>query len=203
MYIWSMDKDLEYLYDLFTAIKSIDNEYCNWQHNGTIQKTERVFAYELYYKLRLISNLKSEKYKGIKFNGEIGKKTYETISNLGTQYTIEQNDFNPDLVLHKSQIDRLSENQKLIVEIKTKSQPDEMVAKDIIKLNHGIKFLNFQFAIFISVNTNVNRTFTKIKNIFNIQTFSDDEVTNSKSIIIVNYNNCELITATLYKILTT
>lgn len=123
------NKDLRYLKDLFLAITSIEDEYCNWKYQDSLQQTERVFAYELYYKLKLISNIKTSQCSCIKFNGEIGKKILNDISNLGTVYTVEQKDFNPDLVLNLNQIDSSSKNQKLIIEIKTKNKSDENVAK--------------------------------------------------------------------------
>lgn len=196
-----MDERFLYLNDLLIAIESVDDDYCNWTYDETIQKTERVFAYELYYKLKLISNIKAEQYQGIKFNGEIGKKIPGAVDPLGTNFTVDQNNFNPDLVLHRNQIDRLSQNQKLIIEIKTNNTTDEKIAKDIIKLNYGISYLNFQFGVFISVNTSFDTIKDKLKRIFKSEQISPDQMDNLKRICIVNYLRQEMTFTTLYKIL--
>lgn len=196
-----MDKDFRFLDDLFLAISTIEDEYCNWEYQDSLQQTERVFAYELYYKLKLISNIKTSQYAGIKFNGEIGKKIFNDISNLGTVYTVDQKDFNPDLVLHLNQIDSSSENQKLIIEIKTKNKSDEDVAKDIIKLNYGIEHLNFQFGVFISVNTNFETIIKKLRTIFILENLTQEDLINFNSIYIANYKSRKLDILTLDKIL--
>ncbi|MBD3906438.1 hypothetical protein NAL32_17470 [Chryseobacterium sp. Ch-15] len=171
-----MNEDFRFLTDLFNAINSIDDEYCNWTYfHETIQKTERVFAYELYYALKVIARNERVQYNGIKFNGEIGKKMLEDINQLGTNFIVEQKNFNPDLVLHKGQIDKDSENQKLIIEIKTINTTDEKIAKDIIKLNYGIAYLNFQFGVFISVNTDFRTLNDKLKRIFQVGNIPVDQ----------------------------
>lgn len=198
-----MNEDFRFLKDLFYAITTIDDEYCNWTYyHKTIQKTERVFAYELYHKLKLIAEIKKTQYNGIKFNGEIGKKILSDINKLGTEYTVEQKNFNPDLVLHKGQIDKESENQKLIIEIKTTNTTDEKIAKDIIKLNYGIAYLNFQFGVFISVNTDFDTIKDKLKRIFQIGNIPVDQLHNLKKIYVVNYRNQIMVWKTLYKIIT-
>lgn len=198
-----MNEDFRFLKDLFYAITTIEDEYCNWTyHHETIQKTERVFAYELYHKLKLIAGIKKTQYNGIKFNGEIGKKILSDINKLGTDYTVEQKNFNPDLVLHKGQIDKESENQKLIIEIKTTNTTDEKIAKDIIKLNYGIAYLNFQFGVFISVNTDFDTIKDKLKRIFQIGNIPVDQRDNLKKIYVVNYRNQIMVWKTLYKIIT-
>ncbi|AZA54048.1 hypothetical protein [Chryseobacterium sp. G0201] len=197
-----MNEDFRFLKDLFYAITTIEDEYCNWTyHHETIQKTERVFAYELYYKLKLIAGIKKTQYNGIKFNGEIGKKILSDINKLGTDYTVEQKNFNPDLVLHKGQIDKDSENQKLIIEIKTTNTTDEKIAKDIIKLNYGIAYLNFQFGVFISVNTDFDTIKDKLKRIFQIGNIPVDQLDNLKKIYVVNYRSQIMVWKTLYKII--
>lgn len=197
-----MNEDFRFLKDLFYAITTIEDEYCNWTyHHETIQKTERVFAYELYYKLKLIAGIKKTQYNGIKFNGEIGKKILSDINTLGTDYTVEQKNFNPDLVLHKGQIDKDSENQKLIIEIKTTNTTDEKIAKDIIKLNYGIAYLNFQFGVFISVNTDFDTIKDKLKRIFQVGNIPVDQLDNLKKIYVVNYRSQIKEWKTLYKII--
>ena len=185
-----MNSKYQYLIDLYNAIDSIEEDYCNWDYNDTIQKTERVFAYELYFKLKIISILNPNRYENIKFNGEIGKKLQNiNLNKLGTNLEFNQVDFNPDLVLHKNQIDYSPENQKLIIEIKTKNQTDENIAKDILKLNYGIENLNFQFGVFISVNTNFETIQNKIRRIFQIDLIDENSRSNLEKIIIINYEN--------------
>jgi len=197
-----MEEDFRFLEDLIDAIESIDDEYCSWTYyHETIQKTERVFAYELYHQLKLIATIKKTQYDGIKFNGEIGKKILQDITQLGTGFTVKQKNFSPDLVLHKGQIDKQSDNQKLIIEIKTNNTTDEKITKDIIKLYYGIENLNFQFGVFISVNTDFDILKQKLKRLFKIEQVQPNQLDNLKRIHIINFISRQLTCETLYKIM--
>jgi hypothetical protein len=192
---------LTYLNDLVNSILNVDNEYCNWEaRHIALQKSERVFAYELYHQFKSLTINKTE-YLNTRFDGEIGKQIYQVADNCGTHINTNQLDYSPDLVLHKSQTDSNEENQKLIVEIKARNISDEDLAKDIIKLNHYVSSLNFQYAIFISVNTNERTIKQKIRRIFSIVT-ANRLSANFKRIIVINYKNRVITAERLYNLIT-
>ena len=191
---------LTYLNDLAEAVLKVTEYYCNWQaRHIALQQAERVFAYELYHQFKLLIASKRE-YEGIRFDGEIGKQIHQQANNCGTTINTRQLVYSPDLVLHKSQTDILTVNQKLIVVIKARNITDIELSKDIIKLNHYITTLNFQYAVFISVNTNKSTIERKLKRLL---PFPSDKVlvSNFKKIIILNYKDRVLSPNRLYDIL--
>lgn len=191
---------LTYLNDLGTSIHMVNNSYCNWEaRHITLQKSERVFAYELYHQFKTLTRNNPE-YIDIRFDGEIGKQIYLQPDNCGTLINTNQLDYTPDFVLHKSQTDSTEWNQKLIVEIKARNVTDNDLSKDIIKLNHYISALNFQYSVFISVNTSEQIIQEKLKRIFSAQTVNRLEE-NFKRIIIVNYRNRILAIDRLFNLL--
>ena len=190
---------LTYLNILGEAVIKVDEKYCSWEspdHENN-QKTERVFAYELYYQFRQLTL--TDKY--IRVDGEIDKQINNyPINNCGADYEVNQIKFSPDLVVHYGQLNREEENQKLIVEIKTKFPGREELAKTIIKLNHYIIALHFQFAVLVSVNTKFDETIHRIQDIFpRIDNKSQRE--KYKRIVIFNYIDGHLDATTLYNIL--
>ncbi len=193
-------EDTKYIKDLITSIIAVDQAYCKWDYNKTIQKTERVFAYELYHQFKLLVKREDNilRYEDLRFDGEIGKKYFPDIPNLETRFNVEQKDFSPDLVLHKGQLDSNQLNQKLIVEIKTKANGSEEVVKDIIKLNYSIIKLNFQFGVFISVNTLKS---TLIQNLKSEIKLLNEYENNFRRIIIIHYDGQNLRIENLYNIL--
>ncbi|HCZ8395984.1 hypothetical protein [Elizabethkingia anophelis] len=196
-----MYENFPYLSDLITAIENIGDNYCKWDYKASIQQIERVFAYELYYQLKLISHT-SPNYQEINFNGEISKKISAEINTLHTGITIESKYVSPDLVLHKQQIDSSTINQKLIIEIKAGNKSNKQIAKDILKLNYGIETLNFEFGVFISINTRFTTINSKLKKIFiNKDRLNQEETSRFSKIIIVNYNNEIIECKSLYEIL--
>lgn len=191
---------LTYLNDLGNSILNVDEEYCNWEaRHITLQKSERVFAYELYHQFKSLTKNKTE-YFNTRFDGEIGKQIYQVADNCGTDIITNQLDYSPDLVLHKSQTDSNEENQKLIVEIKARNISDEDLAKDIIKLNHYVSSLNFQYAIFITVNTNERTIKEKIRRKFSAVT-ANRLSANFKRIIVINYKNRVIAAERLYNLI--
>ena len=191
---------LVHLNDLAEAVIRVSEYYCNWPaRHITLQKVERVFAYELYYQFKLLTASKAV-YQGIRFDGEIGKQIHQIPNDCGTNISIKQIDYSPDLVLHKSQLDKSSENQKLIIEIKTTNVSDADFALAIIKLNHFLSSLNFQFAVLITVNTNKYTIIRKLRRI--IPQPSDKVLINNfKKIIVFNYKDRVLNANRLYDIL--
>ena len=177
-----------YLQDLAAAIGLVSNEYCFWRNrNNSLQKTERVFAYELYHQFKIHISGRPE-YQNLRFDGELTKDVYHSINNCGCSiqdnFELSRN-FSPDLVLHNGQSNRIS--QKLIVEIKTKAASPKAIANDIIKLNHFIQHLGFQHAAFISVNTQFDELKNKLRELFSNAERSSPLI-NFDKILIFNYN---------------
>ena len=53
---------LTYLNDLGSSILNVDKEYCNWEaRHITLQKSERVFAYELYHQFKSLTKYQISK----------------------------------------------------------------------------------------------------------------------------------------------
>lgn len=189
------------------AIRRVTNDYCVWENNNQLQqKGERVFAYELYYQFkRLLNGVNNI---NLRLDGEIDKNFNENMDYCGVEenllrlrndrYLRNQTKFSPDLVLHLAQNDRMQNNQSLIIEIKTKKVRNGELAKDLVKLNHYIWRLNFQYAVFISVNTNFNELKRQIRNIFINQAGWNERF---NQIVIFNYNNEILQVNTLQNVL--
>lgn len=189
-----------YLKDLEMAIQRVDNKYCTWRNRGDIlQKTERVFAYELYHQFRTLTADRPEYYE-LRFDGELTKTAYSNeLNNCGCLIQADFNSerfFSPDLVLHLKQADR--SNQALIVEIKTKDANKADIANDIIKLNYYIEHLGFRQAVFISVNTVFDSIKGKIKSVFPNQGVNTALTQrNFHNITVFNYKSGILLSETL------
>lgn len=116
-----------------------------------------------------------------------------------------QTRYSPDLVIHLGQISRQEDNQKAIIEIKTKrlngEQGNEELRKTILKLNHYLRVLNFQYALFLSVNTDFDQLTQQLIDLISDPTGQiwQDRF---KRIIVINYRNRVLEAKTLYSILT-
>jgi len=193
---------LTYLNDLCEALIRVEEQYCRWPANNRhhIQKIERVFCYELYHQFRL-RTINNNNYDRFRMDGENYKNlTPEVVHPCGTNYAVAQDQFSPDFVLHLGQLNRDVDNQLLAIEAKTRSVGDDEIAKTIIKLNHYIRVLNFQFAVFISVNTQLSKLKQKIRRIF-IRPINGILSPNSARIIIINYKNRRIDMETLYNIL--
>ena len=193
---------LDYIYDIVEAIQKVDDKYRQWEyHNGNSQKIERVFAYELYHQLRLMTHSNS-KYKDLRIDGEISKEVYQEMETCGLPdlKILKHYRFSPDMVIHHAQTDRKEENQIAIIEIKTKNiHPDEL-KKTILKLNYYIRVLNFQYAIFISVNTEFDKVSKQLRCCFD-NPLSKEWQNRFNRIIIMNYNQRKLEVDTLLGIL--
>jgi hypothetical protein len=148
-------------------------KYCEWidLYNKN-QRGERVFAYELYHWLRIIvgdeMGINAEIHKVFKDE----KKLPDAMSispllftNLGQEIlnliNLTQNRFAPDLVIHHhNQQDYDWSKQKAVIEIKTNrvgnigdQASNKETLETILKLNHFLQYINFQYGIFISVNS--------------------------------------------------
>jgi hypothetical protein len=191
-----------YLNDLGKAITKVESRYCTWEYTSKkyLQKIERVFAYELYHQYRIIIEKNKNRYANLRLDGEIQKQFSNNINSCGTNYNFEQARFAPDMVVHLGQIDRNSQNQKLIVEIKIRTIEKKELAKTILKFNHYIRELNFQYAVFLSVNTTLISVAKKLKEIFDTNKAGECSA-NFKRIIIVCYKDQKIDAKSLYQIL--
>ena len=194
--------DLTYLNDFGEAIIRVEEKYCSWpyRNNNINQMIERVFAYELYHQFRLLTNYNTN-YAALRLDGEIGKQLEnKNLETCGSNSNIIQERFSPDLVIHFGQIDRQEINQKLIIEIKTKRVGNDEIYEAILKLNHYIRILNFQYAVLVSVNTDFDALTLQIRDLFenpNNQVWTE----RFKRIIVMNYSDRNLTIKTLYKLL--
>lgn len=195
---------LTYVNDIGEAIIHVNRDYCIWSYKNAnmIQKTERVFAYELYYQFRLLMN-KNKSYLNIRFDGEIGKQRHERVDGCGltfSNFNTNQIHFSPDLVIHKNQNNSDVKNQKAVIEIKTKDIGHDELIRTIVKLTHYIRVFNFQYAIFITVNTEFNEIVTKLnRSLHNAKDLDCNEKFNR--IIVMNYIDGKLTVDTLSNIL--
>lgn len=165
-----------YLNHLYSAFKNVDKRYHSWhayQYSGLNrnikidnndlnvyeQMVERTFAYELYYQYRLIMKTNPENYQDLCLNGEVTKIDWN-ISILNKKLIC------PDLVLHKSQMDRSPNYQTLFIEIKTRPNVD--FEDDIKKLLYAVSDdLNFQYGVLIYINEPHEKIERKLKRYIN------------------------------------
>jgi hypothetical protein len=204
IYVGDPPYPLTYINDIGEAIIHVDQNYCLWsyQNANSIQKTERVFAYELYHQFRLLMS-QNKSYENIRFDGEVGKQQHVKIDDYGltlSNFNPQQIHFSPDLVIHKGQDYNDIKNQMVIVEIKTKRVNRNELLKTFLKLIHYIRAFNFQYAVFLTVNTEFNEI--KINLIEHL-----DELVNSQyaekfnRIIVMNYVHGKLTVDTLEDII--
>jgi hypothetical protein len=200
-----------YLEDLIAALEQVNSQYCHWPIAGSrIQEGERVFAYELYHQLRIVAITKPQLYQDIRYDGEINKSfreeffycrcTLEAQLRADIRHRISAR-FSPDLVLHRGQIDRNPENQKLIIEIKTGELKPKPLAKDILKLNHFLRTLNFECGYFIAVNVSLSEVSSQLRNLFPDYRMDYSESLFHK-IVIITYDGFQCELALLSAILT-
>lgn len=198
---------LDFVNDFAEAIIRVEEKYCEWAYNNLYynQKTERVFAYELYHQFKTLTVI-DDKYRNLRLDAEIDKSVNEPIENCVLEIeNIIQTRFSPDLVIHLEQRNNQVENQKLIIELKTKrlygNRGNLEIKKTVLKLNHYLRVLNFQYAIFLSVNTDFNQLIGKLKELIGNPT---NQVWQERfnRIILINYKDRILTTRTLNDILT-
>ena len=192
----------DYLKDIASSITKVDKKYCQWEYqDGSSQKIERVFAYELYHQLRKLTN-SNPKYKELRIDGEISKEVYQEIETCGllNLHSSKRRHFSPDMVIHYGQTNRKEESQIAIIEIKTREISNSNLIDTILKLNHYIRVLNFQYAIFISVNTEINKVSKQLRYFFDDPSGKEWHGRFNR-IIIMNYNQRKLEVDTLLGIL--
>ena len=195
---------LNFVNELGEAIIRVKEEYCQWAYNNPQQdqRIERVFAYELYHQFRQLTYWKQD-FKDLRFDGEIGKQITYEIEICGVKlenFNLNQNEFYPDLVLHLSQTNRLRNNQKLIIELKSRKVGNPELAETILKLNQYLKSLNFEYASFISVNTDFNELIEQLVLLFE-NPINQKWACRFNRIIIMNYKDRNLEVKTLFEVL--
>jgi len=190
--------ETRFINDLARATKKVEQKYCAWSYRDTLlQKSERVFSYELFHRFREIINC-NRHYEHLRLDGEINKSLIiESLENCGSNLTNLQSFFSPDLVLHIGQQSREQLDQILIVEIKTKRVDSNDIKDTIVKLNHYLRVLNFQYGVFISVNTNFTNLCNQIKNCFP-SPIGEEWEGRFKRILLYNYESQILTVKRLY-----
>jgi DNA mismatch repair ATPase MutS len=126
-----------------------------------VQFIERVFAYELYHQFRIIMDSFPQLYGHLVLNGEVRKNGFN-------ESIICKNHIYPDLVLHRNQTTKSKDSQKLFIEIKSKSFSNEQLENDFKKLLTAVsERLNFEEAVFISINLNPKDVLNELKKVIN------------------------------------
>lgn len=198
---------LDFVNDIAEAVIRVEEKYCGWVYNNVNynQKIERVFAYELYHQFKTLT-LFDDKYHNLRLDGEIDKRVTQQIEQCDLVIeNFTQTRFSPDLVIHLGQTNRQEENQKLIIELKTKrlygEQGQREIKKTVLKLNHYLRVLNFQYAIFLSVNTDFNQLNEQLNDLIG-NPINQHWQERFNRIIVINYKNRILLAKTLKDILT-
>jgi hypothetical protein len=185
--------DLSHLTDLRDGMKEIKRKFYEWNYPKMkgMQKNERVFAYELYHQFRLITEPKLE-YSTMRFDGELTKLLKANpidLLGIAFQSAWTQQRFTPDLVLHLGQENAQIQNQKFILEIKTKNVADDEFKKTFLKLHHYIRSLSFQYAVFVSVNSTFHDFKQRAYSFFNHTNAL--QRTHFDRIVLMNYNEVD------------
>lgn len=187
----------KYLNYLIEAFRQVDQKYYSWQsirnydgklENQTIneQRTERVFAFELYHQYRKQMEFNSLDFSDLLFNAEVSKSYIHEAVSTNDYCLIDSNISSeliiPDLVLHKGQIYTESNSQKLIIEIKSTINPE--VKKDLHKILLMIDKFNFEYGVFITINSELETVIKKIRDSFQKDITKYEELFNK--LIILN-----------------
>jgi len=140
----------QYLSDFLAALASMNTVDFSYQYRKRLQSIERVFCYELYHRYKTFIDHNVQYYHGYRLDGEISKCCTNEFTSLG--YDIIFTSVNPDMVLHHSQIDSSTNNQKLAIEVKSPIKNDNAIIRDIVKCYNYILNLNFNRAVFLMFN---------------------------------------------------
>lgn len=197
------NQDLTYLKDLLLACWRVHNKYSKWVAIHGAEQTERVFAYELYHQFRLISSKNKSEYQNLQINGELKKRytypqrifNYHNVQYSTQEYRSKMKDrnyfsFEPDLVLHESQLEDHN-HQELMIEIKTGNCINDAFSYDFLKLLNGINHLNFKFGILLSVNFYQDWEMENIKHYFGNSDFIRNNKDNLEKLVLIIYKNDE------------
>jgi hypothetical protein len=181
----------DYLEDLHKAFLQVNSRYFftevvrdmnNYDDKNKVkQMTENSFTAELFRHWRNIMESKEDRtlYEHLALDFDIRKSWWSD------DIKVSQKSFRPDLVLHKSQLEYGTDNQKVYIEVKT--NPNPRIKNDILKLINSQNTLEFEKGVFISINSNYNNLVNLIRSFVNLE--------NQRLIqknIIIDWNNIYL-----------
>lgn len=146
------------------ALEKVPKEYYNWKSPESVEKTERVFCYELYHQFRLLL----DQDRTLRLDGEITKRKYLVFHGETSEGDTKPNNdirdlcginievykprfhnfFTPDFVLHGGQ----DNDNKQIMAIEVKTKWTKSVITDVLKLNFYITKFKFETAILLVTN---------------------------------------------------
>lgn len=181
----------EYLKDLYKAFSQVNSRYFftevvrdmnNYDDKNKVkQMTENSFTAELFRHWRNIMESKEDRnlYGHLALDFDIRKSWWSD------DIKVSQKSFRPDLVLHKSQLEYGTDNQKVYIEVKT--NPNPRIKNDILKLINSQNTLNFEKGVFISINSEYYNLVNLIRSSVN---FENQRLIHKK--IIINWDNIYL-----------
>lgn len=157
---------------------------------------ERLFAYELYFYLRLIIEGKGDKCKDLRLTGELRKEKLKvaTTDLLGIEPLSQT--FIPDFLIHNP---NNAELQLAVIELKASPFINaKNISYDLKKIYEFIKSYNYKQGFFIAVNTEPYKVFTTIRQ---LGIFTDEWPLNNIQIIIKENYESEIISQSVANIL--
>ncbi|MBO9204851.1 MULTISPECIES: hypothetical protein [Niastella] len=136
-------------------------------HKAAFRHWERVFTYELYYKIRKMIDEKIGKgenadyWNKVMLQGELQKKELEEMSLSELDLEQLEKEYIPDFIFHQIET---SLYQELIIEVKTKPNMTFSNFKDdLFKINQFIKRYKFKEGMFIAANNEFKHIEEQIK----------------------------------------
>ena len=172
------EEDWHYIKSLSEAIENVHSKFIFINKDVSQYHLEHIFAYELYYKWKVILKRKGGNPQKLLLNGELTKHYCKT-----SIYRF------PDLVLHKDYKNIGNEGyQCIICEIKSSrnSIKSKDLKKDINSLYGGITELFYKCGVFIYLGDNTNRMISRLRKIK-----EELEIDSEKRIIFVGVNGYE------------
>ena len=163
----------DYLEDLHKAFLQVNSRYFftevvrdmnNYDDKNKVkQMTENSFTAELFRHWRNIMESKENRtlYEHLALDFDIRKSWWSD------DIKVSLKSFRPDLVLHKSQLEYGTDNQKVYIEVKT--NPNPRIKNDILKLTNSQYTLKFEKGVFISINSNYDNLVIFIRNFVNLE----------------------------------
>lgn len=169
------DTDWLYIRGLSTAIEKVHKRYVITQVDYKPFHLEHTFAYELYYKWKVVLRGKGGNPQRLLLNGELTKHYCTTSS-----YRF------PDIVLHKHYNN--SNYQCIICEIKSSRNRilTKHLTKDIESLYGGITDLQYKCGVFIYLGNKTSNLISRLRKIIQELGYTD-----SKKILFVGLNGTD------------
>lgn len=150
------DMDWSYIKGMSAAIEKVRKDYIRNKGDNKFH-LEHVFAYELYYKWKVVLKQRGGNPAKLILNGELVK-----------HYCMTSNYKFPDMVLHKSYKNNdEDEYQCIICEIKSSRNRilNNELKKDLLSLSGGINELSFKCGVFIYLGDNLKRMLNRLRKI--------------------------------------